>query len=1207
MMEAKLKPSPGFDHNQKMRAVRKPTLPALKDRFIFPDSAIASGDRQALRSTIFEVEEKASGLERTLKLWRKVGGDLDRDLRELWRHEMRQVSRVMAYAGAHDVIVDVLEFVEDDEDFGVLLDRVGYPLNAKLQRVGRDHWLKNLSGSRPRSLFWRNIRRVVTALGIVHAQGLVHGAIGPAAIMTEGGDPPDFQLGGFEWSLALSGDGEGVAHATLSAAGSRHRPANYAFAEDWRNLGRLIADGLGLAVSDAGRLIPKPERDAASLLSNGERRLLKRLLTPTRSDQLDAETTERAIDDLLIQLGRTGAVRAGTLVLSIAPKVRLADIIYSATGGAIAIDEVASQQEWVRADLQGGATVLAPRDFDPDGTLRIVTENMDYELRANRPSGAAAWDHAVCQKMTPRGDGFRLGPNEEHEVTQPILVARSAADAVKRIAALGPDALDWSSFASPPATPAAPAEILRVKNAMLIIQVIEAVVKALEAFPVEILLQRRENGQPTVLLRAHPQNDRDKVAKRLGLATTHQALKRLFEDSGADAETKWRLSKAQSLGASRQGDVGVSYVDRVVHNGTPAYAFESDEPLVGDGPWFLRGQQDVGSEQVIARRLRILKALPTRLDLAQMLLDPWRVRRSSRETLSKEVRESEPFLDLDKPKQQALVAIWETAPSFLVVGPPGVGKTRIATEVVTRRFAAERSTRMLITAQGHDALDHLQEQVEEAFAEAGKDDVLIVRSTTPERRASTHAETEPLALDLLTRLAKSDAMALVPGPVAARIQALGVEIGRQAAAKLAFTPEARSGLGAVIHLLLDGADVVVSTVNSADVERMVEAREQFDWVIVEEAAKATGPELLGALMLSARRLLIGDHRQLPAFDADRMVKILEDHSLVEETLNQASLLLGPLLRDGELDEIQSLLRASPDVVRAAALDARGLLDPFRAFVEQDDRLGRANPGHRPISAALTEQRRMDPAIARIVSEAFYDSTLVTSPVRAASALKGNSPLQQLDPLPASPVVVVNFRHVSSPLRGEPPAMEVGGRPWHNPQEVESVIDVLRHLRAKSGKQPTLAILTPYKSQVDRLHSRITASRKGALAHLSDFASVRSDGALVGTVDSFQGNEADVVILSLVRNNPRAGRSALGFLQDRRRMNVALSRAKSQLIIVGSLQFLKEAVRGVNPSDDAHDLDFFTKMISVIETLAGEKRGDLPLASILSPASLRADG
>ena len=108
------------------------------------------------------------------------------------------------------------------------------------------------------------------------------------------------------------------------------------------------------------------------------------------------------------------------------------------------------------------------------------------------------------------------------------------------------------------------------------------------------------------------------------------------------------------------------------------------------------------------------------------------------------------------------------------------------------------------------------------------------------------------------------------------------------------------------HLVLDAANIVISTANSPDIERLVEAREQFDWVVVEEAAKATGPELIGPLMLSGRRLLIGDHYQLPPFEADRLVKILTDHSLVSEALKIAEQLIGPLLRDGELDELDAV-------------------------------------------------------------------------------------------------------------------------------------------------------------------------------------------------------------------------------------------------------------------------------------------------------------
>jgi superfamily I DNA and/or RNA helicase len=168
------------------------------------------------------------------------------------------------------------------------------------------------------------------------------------------------------------------------------------------------------------------------------------------------------------------------------------------------------------------------------------------------------------------------------------------------------------------------------------------------------------------------------------------------------------------------------------------------------------------------------------------------------------------------------------------------------------------------------------------------------------------------------------------------------------------------------------------------------------------------------------------------------------------------------------------------------------------------------------------------------------------------------------------------------------------------------MDVLRRLRPRDGgKKPSLAILSPYKAQVDKLHDGLAALRTGDLAHLDGFSPVRSNSAFVGTVDSFQGSEADVVILSLVRNSGRTGAGALGFLRDARRMNVALSRAKSQLILVGSLAFLREAVRGVNPDAEENDLSFLTVIVETIENLSTRKRGDLPLASVIAPSVLKA--
>ncbi|AFK54012.1 DEAD/DEAH box helicase [Tistrella mobilis] len=1177
---------------------------SLEERFVFVGDAVAAGDREALRSAMFEVEDRITGLERTLKLWRKTGTAVDDDLRQLWHHEMRQVQRVMAYAGARDVIVDVLEFVEDDENFGVVLERVGQPLVERRRRAPRPHWLRNLGAPRPRTLFWRNLKRVVTALGIVHAQGLVHGRLTADAIMTEGADEPDFQLGGFEWSLWLSADVAEHSHARVTPATAVNRAESYSFAEDWRALGLLAAECLDSEVRASGDIVPRAGLEVPIMLQVPERVLLKRLVAPGRMDHLEAGSIGRAIDDLIVTVGRSATARAGAFVLTFDAAARLGEAIYDASQGEIAGDEYRRQLDWVQADLDAGATLLVPQAFDPGRSqLRLVTDNMVYRLRAFRDGGVALWDIAVAQGAEVRGSRFSLGDAEEHALTQGVIVTANAREAQETRGRLGPDALDWSGFAAQAREVEVPSETAAIRRALMLVQVVEAVVKALEVYPIEVLESGRAGGRRFVVLRAEPNNERDGVAKKVGLLESANALRRLFEEEHQDAEAKWRISQASSLGATRAGDVVASFVDVVEHRGRRAYRFEIDEELPDGDRFFLRTERDTGTEQVIGRRLRNIKALDTRVDLAEMLADPWRVRRSSRETLSEEDRKDPAFLDLDVPKQEALAGLWATLPAYFVVGPPGVGKTKLATEVVRRRFVADRSTRMLVSAQGHDALDNLQQKIKESLAEAALTDVLVVRSTTNDQRPTSDEEVHRAGLDYLERLSRSTLAADAPSPIRARVTALKEAAGRLETAKETVDRDHRAGLGAVSHLVLDAANIVISTANSPDVERLVEAREQFDWVLIEEAAKAIGPELVGPLMLSGRRLLIGDHHQLPPFEADRLVKILSDHSLVERALSIAEQMIGPLLRDGELDELEEI-RGDADTLRETSSAALRLLEPFRTVVDDDERRALTNPAHRPVAATLTEQRRMDPAIAEIVSKAFYNRRLTTEEKRAKAAEREPPPMVHHGALPASPVVVVDFPHVSATGRVE--AFEQARPRWHNPREVDAVVDVLRLLRARDPEDPpSLAILSPYKAQVEKLHHRVASARGRELKHLDEFRAVRSNGAFVGTVDSFQGSEADVVVLSLVRNNAMTGGRALGFLRDRRRMNVALSRAKSQLIIVGSLAFMREAVRGVNPDAESHDLSFLTEMVDAIEDLARRKRGDLPLASLVAPAELRA--
>ena len=176
---------------------RKKRAERLEDRFEFEGDAVAVPDGQVLRSALFRVVERRTEAERALRVWRKTGTAADRDLRQLWEHERRQVRRLMSTAGAAELVVNVLEFVEDEAEFGVVLEDAGVPLSRLLERADRHHWVRHLAASANRIVLWRNLARVAQALGLLHAQGMIHGRLLPNAIMTHGDRVPDFKLTGF--------------------------------------------------------------------------------------------------------------------------------------------------------------------------------------------------------------------------------------------------------------------------------------------------------------------------------------------------------------------------------------------------------------------------------------------------------------------------------------------------------------------------------------------------------------------------------------------------------------------------------------------------------------------------------------------------------------------------------------------------------------------------------------------------------------------------------------------------------------------------------------------------------------------------------------------------------------------------------------------------------------------------------------------------
>jgi hypothetical protein len=1168
-------------------------LERLDERFEFQSDAVALTEHPVLQSMLFNVIEKRTGAERALRVWRKTGTSADRDLRDLWEHERRQIQRLMATAGAPELIVRVLDFVEDDNEFGAILEYAGQALSHLRQRVDQSHWVRNLVVSRNRIVLWRNLARMSQAIGLLHAQGIIHGRLGASVVMTEGGRVPDFKLTGFEWSLWLAAPSPSAGRSNMPKRG--HEGVPYSFATDWQAFGRMTSDLLGLVINEDGGVHPSQQGPEPT---PGEIALVRRLVSPSRSELLEASNVARSIEDIIAELELQGAVRLGTFLLLLPDTCGIGLAAATATGGGIVADDQEGAIAWAQADLAGGITFLAPAEEGGSTPLYLLTDTMRYEVRPSQSRDEEpTWQIAYCRAAHLRTDAPSLrGRYERHPVTQPVQVygvPRRARDALAR---LGPAALDWEIFLKSSLAEGGDARE-DVQHALVLVQVIEAAFRGFDALPVELLEMRRDNGVPTVVVRAKPDNDRDADARALGLPLTAEALQRILVEEQRAGDEGWTLSTMPSLGATQQGDSHAEFVREIIHRGLVAYEFRLEQELDRQDRLILRPRQESGTQQVVLRRLKAIKALGEQPGLADFLLDPWVARRSAESDLV----EDDELAALDAAKRAALERFSSTSPAHFVVGPPGVGKTTLATEVVRRRLASGGSSRLLLTAQGHDALDNLQAAVERVARASLPAMPIIVRAPS-ERRARGPGDPRSHVAQILGDLATSPAVSRLPPPVRARVEALA-SASRAAAIGGGTADKARAGLRSMDDLITESADIVIATTNSALIERLLEEKANFDTVIVEEAAKATGPELVGALLLSGRRLLIGDHNQLPPFDSKVLERVLRDHSLATLVLDVADRVAGALFPTGELDALRKAGVTAVRMERIRGLAYR-LVQFFKTVAEGDETRLAANPHHRQLASLLDEQRRMHPALAEVVSKVFYGGRLRTAPDREAAAYSVAPPFSCAEPLPLSPLVIVDFPHVQATGREQP--MERDRRRWHNPAEAEAVLATLQLISPLStAPQPTLAVLSPYLAQVGKLDDKIAAARQqGLLPALDGFLPARPGLGFVNTVDSFQGAEADIVVVSLVRNNPRTGFSALGFLRDPQRMNVLLSRAKTKLVLVTSLQFLDLATADTGKEQEP-ELAFLRSLLDAIQDMSRRTGPDeVPFAAIVQAEKLR---
>jgi superfamily I DNA and/or RNA helicase len=199
---------------------------------------------------------------------------------------------------------------------------------------------------------------------------------------------------------------------------------------------------------------------------------------------------------------------------------------------------------------------------------------------------------------------------------------------------------------------------------------------------------------------------------------------------------------------------------------------------------------------------------------------------------------------------------------------------------------------------------------------------------------------------------------------------------------------------------------------------------------------------------------------------------------------------------------------------------------------------------------LEEQYRMNKAIMGFSSKEFYSGKLKAhKSVANRSLFPGDVPLSFVDTAGC----------------GYDEKQE--GTSTANPEEAAFLFKHLHRLVGElagyyqAENFPTIAVISPYKEQIRILNQLLQDSPE---------LMVYTDKIAVNTIDSFQGQERDVVYISLTRSNTEG---EIGFLNDIRRMNVAMTRARKKLVVIGDSSTLASSA-------------FYADMISYAEQLDG---------------------
>ncbi|KAI1090632.1 DNA helicase [Rostrohypoxylon terebratum] len=465
----------------------------------------------------------------------------------------------------------------------------------------------------------------------------------------------------------------------------------------------------------------------------------------------------------------------------------------------------------------------------------------------------------------------------------------------------------------------------------------------------------------------------------------------------------------------------------------------------------------------------------------------------------------------------------------LIHGPPGTGKTHTLIELILQ--LVKRNQRVLVCGPSNISVDNIVERL-------SPHRVPIVRLGHPARLLPSVLSH---SLDVLTQTSEAG---LIVKDVRNEMDAKQASIKKTRSGKdrkaiyadlKELRKEYRERERRCVGTLIGGSKVVLATLHGAGGFQL--KNEEFDVVIIDEASQALEAQCWVPLLAAKKAVCAGDHLQLPPTVKSTNSKSKAKPKAKAKGVNEGEEGKG----EGELIKGASLETTLFD--RLLKLHGKG------------------------IKRMLTTQYRMHEKIMRFPSDELYEGRLVAADAVKERLLKDLEYEVQDTEDTNEPVIFIDTQGGDFPEKNEEEedkeskgkdkdkdgekkgqkkatAKSLFGESKSNEMEAALVRQHVKKLVDAGVRAEDIAVVTPYNAQL------------GLLAPLKE----AFPGIELGSVDGFQGREKEAVIVSLVRSNSDG---EVGFLSEKRRLNVAMTRPKRSLVVVGDSETVRRGSKFLN--------------------------------------------